>query len=63
MKEVVITDLGLKLLESQQRCGDLERQNSELARREKERQVVRRADFEVQVEVGKEELEEVERKA
>ncbi|KAK7456399.1 hypothetical protein VKT23_010647 [Stygiomarasmius scandens] len=62
MKEVVITDLGLKLLESQRRCGDLERQNSELARKEKERQVVRRVDFEVQVEVGKEEREEMERK-
>ncbi|KAK7448898.1 hypothetical protein VKT23_013630 [Stygiomarasmius scandens] len=62
MKEVAITDLGLKLLESQRRCGDLERQNSELARREKERQVVRRVDFEVQVEVGKKEQEEVERK-
>jgi len=62
MKEVVITDLGLKLLESQRRCGDLERQNSELARREKERQVVRRVDFEVQVEVGKGEVEEMGRK-
>ncbi|THU98086.1 hypothetical protein K435DRAFT_965125 [Dendrothele bispora CBS 962.96] len=59
MKDVEIKVLGLKLLESQKRCGELEKQNSGLVQKERERSSVLRVDREVQNELGMVELEVV----
>ncbi|KAK7443205.1 rRNA-processing protein EBP2 [Stygiomarasmius scandens] len=61
MMDIEFQEAELKLLEAQRRCEDLEEQNLHLVRKEKERHaaVSQPIDAEIQVELGKSELEVV----